>query len=50
MHIDESILDDPHHTIDYKKFKPVARLGGDWYRKTDMFNLFELAKPTDEHI
>jgi len=45
MHISEAILD-INSKIDNKKFKPVARMGGDWYCKTDRYNLFELAKPS----
>ena len=44
MHISEAILNS-NKKIDYKNYKPVGRLGGAWYCKTDMFNLFELAKP-----
>ena len=44
MHIDESILDE-HNKIDQLKMHHVARLGGDWYCKTDETNLFKVAKP-----
>jgi flavin reductase (DIM6/NTAB) family NADH-FMN oxidoreductase RutF len=44
MHISESILGS-NNKIDYQKYKPVGRLGGDWYCKTDTLNLFELEKP-----
>jgi flavin reductase (DIM6/NTAB) family NADH-FMN oxidoreductase RutF len=44
MHVSEEILN-INHTIDYRKFKPVGRLGGNWYCNTDRYNLFELAKP-----
>lgn len=44
MHIDESILDE-HNKIDQTKMHHVARLGGDWYCKTDSSNLFKVAKP-----
>jgi flavin reductase (DIM6/NTAB) family NADH-FMN oxidoreductase RutF len=44
MHIDESILDQ-NKKIDQLKMHHVARLGGDWYCKTDETNLFKVAKP-----
>ncbi len=45
MHIDESILND-QGKMDYQQFKPVARLGGDWYCTIKENNLFQLPKPT----
>ena len=44
MHIDESILDE-NNKIDQTKMHHVARLGGDWYCKTDETNLFKVTKP-----
>ncbi len=44
MHISEAILN-INNKIDNRKFRPVGRMGGDWYCKTDRQNLFELAKP-----
>lgn len=44
MHIDESILDS-NGKIDQTKVNLVARLGGDWYSKTDINSLFKVAKP-----
>lgn len=44
MHIDESILDD-NGMIDQRKFKLVARLGGDYYCKVEEENLFIVPKP-----
>jgi flavin reductase (DIM6/NTAB) family NADH-FMN oxidoreductase RutF len=44
MHIDPSILDERNH-IDQCRFHLVARLGGDWYCRTDTQNLFQVEKP-----
>lgn len=44
MHMDESILDE-NNKIDQLKMHHVARLGGDWYCKTDKTNLFKVSKP-----
>jgi flavin reductase (DIM6/NTAB) family NADH-FMN oxidoreductase RutF len=44
MHIDESILDE-NKKINQLKLHHVARLGGDWYCKTDASNLFLVEKP-----
>ncbi len=44
MHIDESILDDSG-MIDQRKFKLVARLGGDYYCSVNEDNLFIVPKP-----
>jgi flavin reductase (DIM6/NTAB) family NADH-FMN oxidoreductase RutF len=44
MHIDESILDE-NKKIDQTKINHVARLGGDWYCKVNVTNLFKVAKP-----
>jgi flavin reductase (DIM6/NTAB) family NADH-FMN oxidoreductase RutF len=45
MHIDPSILDDEKKFIDPRRLHLVARLGGDWYCRTDEHNLFLVAKP-----
>ena len=45
MHLDPSILDDANKRIDQQKFHLVARLGDDWYCKTDSQNLFQVEKP-----
>ena len=44
MHIDESILD-RNNKIDQLKLHHAARLGGDWYCRTDATNLFQVEKP-----
>jgi flavin reductase (DIM6/NTAB) family NADH-FMN oxidoreductase RutF len=44
MHIDSAILDEKHH-IDQRRLHLVARLGGDWYCRTDAQNLFQVEKP-----
>jgi flavin reductase (DIM6/NTAB) family NADH-FMN oxidoreductase RutF len=44
MHIDESILDETG-MIDQRKFKLVARLGGDYYCSVGEENLFIVPKP-----
>jgi flavin reductase (DIM6/NTAB) family NADH-FMN oxidoreductase RutF len=44
MHIDPAILDEKHH-IDQRRLHLVARLGGDWYCRTDAQNLFQVEKP-----
>jgi flavin reductase (DIM6/NTAB) family NADH-FMN oxidoreductase RutF len=47
MHINESILNS-EGKIDQTKIHHVARLGGDWYCKTDESNLFKVAKPNTQ--
>lgn len=47
MHIDESILDE-NNRIDQRKLHHIARLGGDWYCKTDETNLFLVEKPNTQ--
>ncbi|MEN9684288.1 MAG: hypothetical protein RLZZ28_74 [Bacteroidota bacterium] len=47
MHVDESILG-ADGKIDQTKFHLVARLGGDWYCKTDASNLFKVEKPNTQ--
>ncbi len=44
MHIDPAILDERNH-IDQRRLRLVARLGGDWYCRTDAENLFQVEKP-----
>jgi hypothetical protein len=44
MHIDESVLD-KDGKIDQRKLDLVARLGGNWYSRTNAANLFEVEKP-----
>ena len=44
MHINDSILSE-NGMIDQLKLHHVARLGGDWYCKVDVSNLFKVAKP-----
>ncbi len=45
MHVDESILNDDQTMIDQTKIELIARLGGDWYCKTNESNLFQVPKP-----
>ena len=45
MHIDPAILDATGKNIDEQRFRLVARLGGDWYCRTDPHNLFQVEKP-----
>jgi len=46
MHIDPSILDEDNKKfIDQRRLQLVARLGGDWYCRTDEQNLFIVEKP-----
>src|SRR5690349_24481534 len=44
MHISESVLDD-NKQIDPRKIDLVARLGGNWYSRTNGDALFEVTKP-----
>jgi flavin reductase (DIM6/NTAB) family NADH-FMN oxidoreductase RutF len=44
MHIDPAILDEKNY-IDQRRLHLVARLGGDWYCRTDAQNLFQVEKP-----
>lgn len=44
MHIDPAILDEKNH-IDQRRLHLAARLGGDWYCRTDAQNLFQVEKP-----
>ncbi len=45
LHVDESILNEEQSNIDQTKINLIARLGGDWYCKTDSNNLFKVPKP-----
>ena len=45
MHVDPAILDDAGKHIDQRRLMLVARLGGDWYCRTDVHNLFQVEKP-----
>ncbi|HVS98065.1 MAG TPA: flavin reductase family protein [Puia sp.] len=45
MHIDPAILDERSALIDQRKLQLVARLGGDWYCRTDEDSLFQVEKP-----
>lgn len=47
MHINDELLDE-NNKIDQRKIHHVARLGGDWYCKTDETNLFHVPKPNTE--
>ena len=44
VHIDESVLDDDNRISPFK-LDAVARLGGDWYCRTNAQSLFEVPKP-----
>ena len=44
MHISDHILDD-NQMIDQEKLDLVARMGGDWYCRTDKNSMFEIKKP-----
>jgi flavin reductase (DIM6/NTAB) family NADH-FMN oxidoreductase RutF len=44
MHVADSVLD-AGGKIDYRKFRPVARLGGDWYCALPENAIFKLPKP-----
>lgn len=44
IHLDENILDE-HEKIDPLKIDAVARMGGNWYCRTNGDNIFEVAKP-----
>ena len=45
MHINDSILNEDKSMIEQTKLHHVARLGGDWYCKVTLQNLFKVAKP-----
>ena len=44
MHVSDHILDD-NKMIDQEKIDLVARMGGDWYCRTDKNSMFEIKKP-----
>ena len=44
MHVSDHILDD-NQMIDQEKIDLVARMGGDWYCRTDKNSMFEIKKP-----
>lgn len=48
IHADENILNDEGSMIDQLKLHHVARMGSDWYCKTDATNIFHVNKPTTE--
>jgi len=48
MHIDDAILDDEKKMIDQRRIHHIARLGGDWYCKVDVNNLFQVEKPNTQ--
>lgn len=45
MHVKDEILNADQSMIEQTKLHHIARLGGDWYSKTDETNLFRVAKP-----
>jgi flavin reductase (DIM6/NTAB) family NADH-FMN oxidoreductase RutF len=45
MHINPSVLNEEGNMIDQCKLHHVARLGGDWYCRVGMDNLFQVEKP-----
>lgn len=45
MHINEAVLNQDKTMIDQTKLHHIARLGGDWYCKVDINNLFKVEKP-----
>ena len=48
IHIREDLLDKDQE-IDPKKLDLVARMGGNWYCRTGMENMFEIPKPVKTH-
>lgn len=44
IHISDNILDD-NHMIDQQKIDLVARMGGNWYSRTNKKSMFEITKP-----
>jgi flavin reductase (DIM6/NTAB) family NADH-FMN oxidoreductase RutF len=48
MHVSDEILNEEGTMIDQTKLNLIARLGGDWYCKTDAANLFKVAKPNTQ--
>ncbi len=47
IHIAEAVLN-AHNKIDQAKLDLVARLGGDWYARSNEQNLFEVTKPNTQ--
>ena len=47
LHLDTAILDE-NNKVDQRKLELVARLGGNWYCKTGIENLFEVEKPNTQ--
>lgn len=47
IHIDDALLDE-NKKLDQRKFKQVARLGGNWYARVEESNLFEVEKPNTQ--
>lgn len=45
MHINPSVLNEEGNMIDQRKLHHVARLGGDWYCRVGIDNLFQVEKP-----
>jgi flavin reductase (DIM6/NTAB) family NADH-FMN oxidoreductase RutF len=48
IHADENILNEDGTMIDQLKIHHIARMGSDWYCKTDATNIFHVNKPTTE--
>jgi len=48
MHVADKILNAEGTMIDQTKINLIARLGGDWYCKTNAANLFTVAKPNTQ--
>lgn len=48
MHVADEILNADGTMIDQTKINLIARLGGDWYCKTNATNLFKVAKPNTQ--
>ena len=44
IHISNNVLDD-NHMIDQQKIDLVARMGGNWYTRTEKKSMFEITKP-----
>ena len=44
IHISNNVLDE-NHMIDQQKIDLVARMGGNWYSRTDKKSMFEITKP-----
>ncbi|MFT5777499.1 MAG: flavin reductase (DIM6/NTAB) family NADH-FMN oxidoreductase RutF [Crocinitomicaceae bacterium] len=44
IHLNEAVLDE-NQMVDQQKIELVARMGGNWYCKTDENSMFEITKP-----